>query len=264
MTIESKNSSVIICTGGFDPIHSGHIAYFENAKSIANILVVGVNSDEWLIRKKGQSFMNFDERCKIVSSLKMVDKVISFNDNDGSAKDAIRICLDLYPHSNIIFANGGDRTNENIPEMQLSCTDSEMKRIKFIFGVGGQNKINSSSKILTEWKTPKTQRSWGFYRVLHSDGPTLKVKELVVEPYKSLSLQKHSFRSEHWMVSFGTAKVKIGNDLNSISLHTLKKNDEIDIHAGQWHQLINETNEELRIVEIQYGINCIEEDIERI
>lgn len=255
---------VVLCTGGYDPLHSGHIAYFEQAKKLGDVLVVGVNSDEWLTRKKGQAFMNINERIAIVSALEVVDAVIVFDDSDGSAKAAIRYCLDAYSGSEIIFANGGDRNQSNIPEMQTPCSIEEAKRLSFVFGVGGEHKMNSSSKILTDWKNPKTLRKWGYYRVLHSDGPSLKVKELVVEPGKSLSLQRHSLRSEYWIVSRGVATIKHGADLHKLSTSVLQKHGEIDIPVNSWHQLINDTNEELSIVEIQYGINCIEEDIERV
>jgi D-beta-D-heptose 7-phosphate kinase/D-beta-D-heptose 1-phosphate adenosyltransferase len=257
-------NKVVVVTGGFDPIHSGHIAYFKEAKKLGNTLVVGVNSNEWLTRKKGQPFMDINERVEIIKNLSMVDSVIVYDDSDGSSSAAIRYCLDAYTDSKIIFANGGDRTKTNIPEMNIHCTNEESKRLEFIFGVGGEHKMNSSSKILTEWKTPKTERKWGYYRVLHSDGPSLKVKELVVEPGKSLSLQKHNLRSEYWIVSHGIATVKHGKDLDNLNCSILEKNDEIDILTREWHQLINDTDDEIRIVEIQYGINCIEEDIERI
>lgn len=255
---------VVLVTGGFDPIHSGHIAYFEEAKKLGDALVVGVNSDEWLSRKKGQPFMDVNERVSIIKHLSMVDSVVIFDDSDGTAKAAIRHCLNAYPESEIIFANGGDRTKTNIPEMEISCTFEESKRLAFEFGVGGTHKMNSSSKILTEWKTPKTERKWGYYRVLHSDGPSLKVKELVVEPGKSLSIQKHNFRSEYWIVSEGIATVNHGDNPAILETTRLQKHEEIHIPVGTWHQLVNDTNQDLRIVEIQYGINCIEEDIIRI
>ena len=121
-------NKVVLVTGGFDPIHSGHIAYFEEAKKLGDILVVGVNSDEWLTRKKGQPFMNINERISIVKNLSMVDAAIVFDDSDGTAKAAIRYCLNIYPESEIVFANGGDRTKTNIPEMELSGTEEELKR----------------------------------------------------------------------------------------------------------------------------------------
>ena len=109
--------TIVLVTGGFDPLHSGHIAYFKSAKELGHILIVGLNSDAWLERKKGRAFMPFNERLAIVRHLNMVDWVIDFDDSDGSAVNAIRKVREQYPNSNIIFANGGDRTKENIPEM---------------------------------------------------------------------------------------------------------------------------------------------------
>ena len=138
---------IVIATGGFDPIHSGHINYLNEAKKLGNILIVGLNSDGWLARKKGKHFMNWDERAIIVSNLKSVDYVIPFEDFDGTAKDAIRNVRKQYPTDHIIFVNGGDRTKENIPEM-----DIEDDNIDFIFSVGGDFKQNSSSWILKSWE----------------------------------------------------------------------------------------------------------------
>jgi cytidyltransferase-like protein len=250
---------IVLATGGFDPLHSGHIAYFEEAKKLGDMLVIGVNSNEWLTRKKGQPFMDINERVTIVKNLSMVDSVIVFDDSDGSSKEAIRQCLNAYPDSQIVFVNGGDRDHGNIPENEI-----DNPRLEFVFGVGGTHKMNSSSKILTEWKTPRTERKWGYYRVLHADGPSTKTKELVVNPGKSLSLQKHNKRSEYWIVSYGVGKVMIGDDETNLQEHALKKHVSVSIGTGQWHQLINNSNDELRIVEIQYGNNCIEEDIVRL
>jgi D-beta-D-heptose 7-phosphate kinase/D-beta-D-heptose 1-phosphate adenosyltransferase len=154
--------TIVLVTGGFDPIHSGHIEYFKSAKKLGDLLVVGVNSDAWLTRKKGSPFMPWEERATIVASLQDIGRVINFDDNDNSAKDAIRKVREIYPNEKIIFANGGDRTKENIPEMDIIDDNLE-----FLFGVGGENKMNSSSWILQEWKAPKTDRVWGYYRVLH-------------------------------------------------------------------------------------------------
>lgn len=138
---------IVIVTGGFDPIHSGHIEYFKAAKALGDVLVVGVNSDEWLIRKKGKPFMPIQERTRIVGAIRYVDHVISkFNDDDGSAKDAIHITRMMFPDAHLIFANGGDRNGKNIPEM-----DYHDNNLSFAFGVGGENKANSSSWILQKW-----------------------------------------------------------------------------------------------------------------
>jgi D-beta-D-heptose 7-phosphate kinase/D-beta-D-heptose 1-phosphate adenosyltransferase len=138
--------TVVLITGGFDPIHSGHIEYIKSAKELGDFLVVGVNSDWWLVRKKGKAFLPWVERAAIVDAIKGVDMTIAFDDRDDTAKDAITYVRHSFPTAKIIFANGGDRTKENIPEMNI--TD---KNIEFIFGVGGANKKNSSSWILNKW-----------------------------------------------------------------------------------------------------------------
>jgi D-beta-D-heptose 7-phosphate kinase/D-beta-D-heptose 1-phosphate adenosyltransferase len=143
------STRVVLVTGGFDPIHSGHIAYFTEAKKLGSLLVVGVNSDKWLSRKKGAPFMDLQERKTIVSALRCVDHTLyGFNDDDGSANDAIRVVREMFPWAHIVFANGGDRTKENIPEMSI-----EDDNISFKFGVGGDWKMNSSSDILKNWNT---------------------------------------------------------------------------------------------------------------
>jgi mannose-6-phosphate isomerase-like protein (cupin superfamily) len=203
-----------------------------------------------LERKKGRSFMPIDERTRIIQNLKMVDGVILFNDNDGSATEAIHNVKRLFPNDHIIFANGGDRTDKNIPEMAV-------QDVEFIFGVGGEDKKNSSSWILEEWKAPRTERQWGYYRVLH-EAPGMKVKELTVNPGKSLSMQRHFKRSEYWVVEEGACNVAGEDKILSLSTH-----ETIDIPVNSWHQLINPFDKPCRIVEIQYGEDCQEEDIER-
>ena len=250
-------SKVVLVTGGFDPLHSGHIAYFKAAKELGNRLVVGLNSDEWLTRKKGRPFMPLQERFALVSAHGIVDEVIVYNDDDGSSSDAIRLTRMRYPEAEIVFANGGDRTQENIPEMVFDD-------IEFVFGVGGENKKNSSSWILTEWKAPKTERQWGYYRVLHEDGKEVKVKELTVEPGKTLSMQRHQHRAEHWFVVEGTASVyTLDSSTDQDLLGTYTKHQALHIPKTQWHMLANETDMPLKLVEIQYGENCVEVDIER-
>ena len=251
--------TIVLVTGGFDPIHSGHIGYFKSAKALGDLLFVGLNSDEWLERKKGRAFMPWNERLCVVNNLQMVDEVFTFNDDDGSAKNFIRQVRAHYPDAKLIFANGGDRVSANIPEM-----DFQDDNLEFKFAVGGANKANSSSWILEEWKAPRTKRDWGYYRVLHENGPTVKLKELTVDPGQSLSMQRHDKRNEFWFVSQGVATVytlDVSTDLELLGEY--KKHQHIWIDNRQWHQLRNETREPLKIIEIQYGENCVEEDIER-
>jgi cytidyltransferase-like protein len=245
-------NKIVLVTGGFDPIHSGHIEYFKAARRLGDQLVVGINSDAWLTRKKGRSFMPWIERQKIIKELSMVDYTIEFNDADGSSKNAIEKVRLNYPGDRIVFANGGDRTDKNIPEMDVGDSNTE-----FVFGVGGENKMNSSSWILEEWKAPKTQRQWGYYRVLHEVAGT-KVKELTVMPGKSLSMQRHFKRAEHWHVSEGRCVVDFGDHEQTRELHEFQH-----IPVGQWHRLYNPFEVPCRVVEIQYGNDCDEDDIER-
>jgi len=241
---------IVMATGGFDPVHSGHIAYLKASRALGDMLIVGINSDEWLERKKGRAFMPWNERLCIVNNLAMVDEVYTFDDEDGSARHFIQQVRAHYPDAELIFANGGDRTQDNIPEMRVDG-------IEFAFGVGGENKANSSSWILQDWKEPKTQRSWGYYRVLY-DIPGTKVKELVVEPGKSLSMQRHKFRSEYWKVTAGMARIK-----NDTGTTTLGVHGSYFVARTEWHQLSNPFAEPLKMIEIQYGPECTEEDIKR-
>jgi cytidyltransferase-like protein len=253
---------IVLITGGFDPLHSGHIAYIKSARELGDSLIVGLNSDEWLRRKKGQEFMSWEERATIIAELNNVDRVINFDDSDNSAKDAIKKVRALNPHAQIIFANGGDRTKENIPEMDLL---SEMLHLNFEFGIGGEDKKNSSSWILQEWKAPKTGRAWGYYRVLHEVGANTKLKELTVMPKTCLSMQRHDSRAEFWFVAEGEATVYTLDEAStdqeikcSLTMH-----EHTFIKVDEWHQLCNETDQPLKLIEIQYGERCVEEDIER-
>tara|TARA_R110000822_G_C15323891_1_gene493976 strand:+ start:389 stop:1219 length:831 start_codon:yes stop_codon:yes gene_type:complete len=246
---------VVLVTGGFDPLHSGHIKYFQEAKKLGDILCVGVNSDEWLTRKKGKPFMPIEERLELVNNIKGVGMAFAFNDIEDHAVDAIKHIKETFPrNSEIIFANGGDRTKDNVPEMVYAD-------VEFVFGVGGENKKNSSSWILDEWKTQKTERQWGYWRVL-DDKTTVKVKELVIYPGKSLSDQRHFERSEHWYVLQGSLNIDIEYE-NKAKTFTLNQHDTYIIDKEYWHRPFNPNEEPCHILEIQYGNNCIEEDIER-
>lgn len=249
---------ITLVTGGFDPLHSGHVDYIRAAKALGDELVVGVNSDEWLKRKKGRAFMPFKERSAIIAGLRDVDWVINFDDSDDSARHAIYAVREKFPDATIVFANGGDRTKKNIPEM-----DVDDDNIEFVFGVGGKNKKNSSSWILQEWKAPKTERPWGYYRVLHEVDGT-KVKELTIDPGKSLSMQRHEDRAEFWLVTEGQCHVDqmlaSGYKIPTVTLNT---HDGIEISKGEWHRLSNPFDVPCRIVEVQFGTRCTEEDIER-
>src|SRR6056300_1907650 len=252
---------VVIATGGFDPLHSGHIEYLKCAAALGDILIVGLNSDKWLKDKKGKYFMPFYEREKVVENLSFVHNVIPFDDWDGTAIECILKVKRFYPKANIIFANGGDRTSENIPEEKYFQSDDW---ITFAFGVGGMEKRHSSSSILEKWATNQTERPWGYYRVIHNELNVVKVKELVVMPGERLSMQRHDNRAEHWFISKGVATVYTINSSTDVELlGEYKMFDNLHIERGEWHQLCNEEHTPLKIIEIQYGTDCSEDDIER-
>ena len=137
---------IVLVTGGFDPLHSGHIHLFNNAAKLGYKLIVGLNSDEWLIRKKGFCLMPLSERRIIIENLKMIYAIVLWDDSDNTANGAIKkILRDMKQEEVLIFANGGDRTKANIPEILMYEKNDS---IQFVFGVGGSKKQNSSSQII--------------------------------------------------------------------------------------------------------------------
>ena len=130
----------ICVSGGFDPIHVGHVRLIQSASEHGDVFVI-LNSDEWLMRKKGYMFMTFDERKEIIQSMRAVHDVIEVNDDDGSVCEALER---IRPH---FFGNGGDRLSDNVPEVEL-CKELG---IKMIFNLGGE-KIQSSSDLVQSYK----------------------------------------------------------------------------------------------------------------
>ena len=109
-----------------------------------------------------------------------------------------------------------------------------------------------------------TQRPWGHYKILHAVDSTVKVKELVVNPGHRLSMQRHQHRAEHWFVVQGIAMVyTLNRKTDAEFMGEFSQHQHIHIDKGEWHQLCNESEQSLHVIEIQYGDNCIEEDIER-
>ena len=132
-------------SGGFDPVHKGHLRMFREASWLGHQVIVGLNSDDWLSRKKGKPFMDFKERKEILEGFKYINQVLAFDDKDETANDIIKQICSLYRDFdvNIYFANGGDRTSDNVPEMKV-CDELG---VEMIWGVGG-GKIQSSSWLI--------------------------------------------------------------------------------------------------------------------
>ena len=250
--------TIVVISGGFDPIHSGHISYINSAAALGEKLVVLLNSDSWLQKKKNKEFMSFSERKIILESIKGVDMVLDFDDDEqGSCIFGLKKVKSMFPNEKITFCNGGDRNNNNIPEMSI-------KGISFEFGVGGNEKQNSSSWILKNWSYPSEDRIWGtFYNLFESKG--LKVKELVVKPNSGMSFQRHFKRNEIWFIAEGSCSVNFSKK-NPEEFETLelKKDSTFFINVNDWHQIFNDTEDTCRIIEIQYGDQTTEEDIERL
>ena len=141
--------TIAIVSGGFDPIHPGHIMMMEECKKFSDYLIVGLNSDVWLTRKKGNFFMNMKHRSYVVSRLKVVDETMEFNDDDNSASDLLKKVVEKYPGTKVVFANGGDRSDPSkVRELEVA----EKLKIELKFGVGGSHKESSSSDLLGRWK----------------------------------------------------------------------------------------------------------------
>jgi cytidyltransferase-like protein len=228
------NTVIAIVSGGFDPIHPGHIEMMEMAaRNIGPVLVL-LNSDEWLRRKKGYALMDWDQRAYVVRAMRCVMAVHAVDDSDGTVCSGIKGEANIFKAQNIAFCNGGDRTSGNTPEEEL-C---QAMGIQTYYGLGP--KIASSSDLVARAR-PKVKRKWGTYTVLYEDSE-FKVKLLDVQPGQATSIQRHQLRDETWVYPHGDV------------VHHVRRN---------WHQLFNPYGSNLKVIEVQTGEGFAEEDIER-
>jgi mannose-6-phosphate isomerase len=279
-TVENKNGvqkTVVITCGYFNPVHPGHIECFTMAKALGDELWVIVNNDTQAeLKRSVPSFQDHHYRMNVVSAFGAVDRTILSIDMDASVvltlKQTIDEIRELYPESNIIFAKGGDRFSDNIPEKQL-CDECG---VAIVDGLGA--KTHSSSEYVTFKQVVVAQdekerkeiektheelalevgmRPWGHYVVIE-DKEHHKVKRLVVESGHRLSLQSHIHRKECWVVVSGTATVEIDGKKS-----TLEEGESIIVNQGAKHRLSNTGEKLLEIVEVQYGAYTGEDDIVR-
>lgn len=145
----SEIKTVAVVSGGFDPLHPGHVLMFRDARKFGQVVVAGVNSDDWLTRKKGKPFMSFEDRLYMVQTNQYVDLVMEFVDDDDTAINLLYKVSQTFSDHLITFCNGGDRGDSNTPEYDHFKGD---KRFHFSFGVGGAWKFSSSSELLENWK----------------------------------------------------------------------------------------------------------------
>ena len=144
MNMKKKKITVVV-SGGFDPLHVGHVRLFQQAKKLGDELVVILNNDHWLKKKKGYAFMPEHERREIILALAPVDKVVLTNHKPNP--EDVSVCAELKKIRPDIFANGGDRTKKNIPEISV-CKEIGCK---MIFGIGRGGKVQSSSWLLSDF-----------------------------------------------------------------------------------------------------------------
>jgi len=251
-----------IVSGGFDPLHSGHLDYIETAALISSEgkTHVLLNSDEWLARKKGRPFMTWANRAKLIRGLKAVHDVHEVDDVDGSVSRGIEELHAKWKdyYDEIVFCNGGDRVEGNTPEI----TACERLGIQINYNIGG-GKTMASSDLLKAWKGETSTPPWGTWQVLYSV-QNLKVKELIIQPGKSLSFQRHFKRQEDWFVVRGKGEVFTNHNLDQPGMtFDLFPGETFQVGVDEWHQLRNTGNEDLVIIEIQQGSICDESDIER-
>lgn len=235
----------VMLSGGMDPCHIGHLAMMRDASLVGRVGVI-LNSDDWLRRKKGFVFMPWDQRACMLEAIEYVNFVVCADDSDDT------VCAALKEYKPDYFANGGDRKKDNIPEYEV-C---QQLGINLLFGVGGGKAASSS--LLVENAREVREKQWGNYVVLYND-KGIKVKILTLAPGKSISLQRHFKRTEHWHVTSGTGEAAINSQL-----FPLKPGSSLDVGLEEWHRMWNTGDEPLIIHEVQQGAECVEDDIERM
>ncbi len=252
----SKKVRWVAVSGGFDPLHIGHVRMFKEAKKLGDKLVVIINNDNWLKSKKGFAFMPEKERAEMIRSLPFVDKVVltdhAENDPDMSVSRTLR---KLRPH---VFANGGDRVQSNTPEDSV-CIELGIAR-KYRVGHGG--KVQSSSWMIAKAAKPvkKTVRPWGEYYGWDS-GKDWNLKTIYIKPKSRLSLQYHHRRSECWLLVEGDALATLHDAKGKAEQVRLKRGETYCVGKKQVHRL--ESKKGGIVVEVAYG-DFDEEDIVRI
>ncbi|MBI2612567.1 adenylyltransferase/cytidyltransferase family protein [Candidatus Kaiserbacteria bacterium] len=250
-----KNPKWVAVSGGFDPIHVGHVRLFKAARRLGDKLVVILNNDSWLRAKKGFVFMPQKERAELIRAFPFVDKVVlTDHKKDDPDRSVTRALSKVRP---AVFANGGDRFKKNVPEV------SACKRlgIKMVYNVGKGGKVQSSSWMIDAARKPasRTVRPWGEYYGWDS-GRGWNLKTIYLHPRKRVSLQYHRHREEWWLLVSGDAYATVPDGLKDRTV-PLKKGQVFTVAKKQVHRLGSKKGGV--VVEVAYG-DFDENDIVRL
>jgi cytidyltransferase-like protein len=239
-----------VVSGGFDPLHAGHVAMMQEARSLCDHLLVLLNSDDWLLRKKGYVSVPYEQRAEVVRTLRCVDAVAIALDDDDTVVKSLRVLRhQAGAGDTVIFMNGGDRGRDNVPE-------AVVEGVEFLFGVGGESKMNSSSLINPSGYLARVDRAWGFYEDHFRTGRCV-FKTLHLRTGQGTSLQRHQYRSEVWFVDWGEVLVEIAGRTEVLSV-----GGSTTVPAKSWHR-ITALRGPAVVREMQFGELCDESDIER-
>ena len=251
----TKKYDYALVSGGFDPVHVGHLRMFQDAKNLSNKVILLLNNDEWLIKKKGKPFMNQNQRKEILEEFKSITEVIIQTSSEKSSSRAIEEFVNNNSNKSICYCNGGDRSNiKNILESDI-C---QKLGVSLEFGIGGEEKVESSSQLTKNYLGNVEKRPWGNYHII-AKNTGYQIKEIKVTQGSKLSLQKHEARSEFWQIVKGDSKITIENQE-----YFLKEKEHIYIPKDTIHRIENIGKEELIFIEIQLGEILKEEDIIRL
>ena len=251
-----------LVSGGFDPVRIGHLQMFQEAGKLEDKVILLLNSDDWLVRKKGKAFMDADQRKGILEEMECVSRVIiQSGDSDDSSSSAIMNFALQHSEAKICFCNGGDRKDNKTIRESATCNKYG---IALEYGIGGDYKAASSSELLDNYVSTPVERPWGRYKQLYL-GNGYIVKELEIDPGKELSDQFHLHRTEHWIVLSGIGHLKQGatRQLPAREFY-VPAGESVYIRTAQTHKLSNPGKTPLKIVEIWAGDILEEADIIRL